>query len=260
MIKISHPDKQLFKKDKLSKLDLAIYYNEIAPLMLKQIRNRPLSVIRCHVEANDSCFFKKHPSQEKEYVETFFDGEDEYFYVRTKSQLVYQVQLGTVEFHIWGSKYPRIDSPNLMVFDLDPDEALPIKKLREATLLVKQTLTKLNLNPQLKTSGGKGYHIYLNISKKMDWQAFSNLAKEIALLIESEHPKIFTTSIKKSSRKNKIFIDYLRNKKGSTCVAPFSVRARAGAPISFPIPWDKLFEITPNEITIKNYKNYLDKT
>ena len=94
----------------------------------------------------------------------------------------------------------------------------------------------------------------------MDWQAFSNSAKEIALLIESEHPKIFTTSIKKSSRKNKIFIDYLRNKKGSTCVAPFSVRARADAPISFPIPWDKLFEITPKEITIKNYKNYLDKT
>ena len=168
-----------------------------------------------------------------------------------------QAQMGTVEFHIWGSKLPNIDTPNLMVFDLDPAPDVSVDKLRNACLLVKEILDELNLKSFLKTSGGKGYHICVPFKKKMSWEQFAEFSHNIALLLEQKHPNLFTTTIKKAERKGKIFIDYLRNKKGATCVAPYSLRARPHAPISFPISWADLKKIAPNEINIKNYKTYL---
>lgn len=256
-IKISSPDKVLFKKPKITKLDVAKYYNDIAPLMLKFLKNRLLSVIRCHSEAGESCFFKKHPSTDKNFVNSVLVDGEEYFYLNTKKQIVMQAQMGTVEFHIWDSTMPNIDQPNLMVFDLDPAPDVSLQTLREAVLKVKQVLDELKLKSFLKTSGGKGYHICVPFKKQMTWDAFADFSHNIALLLEQKHPNLFTTTIKKSARKGKIFIDYLRNKKSATCVAPFSLRARPNAPISFPIDWNKLNEISPNEINIKNYKQYL---
>lgn len=256
-IEISSPEKILFKKDKITKLDVANYYNDIAPLMLKFLNKRLLSVIRCHIEANDSCFFKKHPTTDKSFVNSVLVDGEEYFYISSKRQLIMQAQMGTVEFHIWGSRLPNIDQPDLMVFDLDPAPDVSLAVLRRACLLVKEILDELNLKSYLKTSGGKGYHICVPFKKKLSWDNFADFSHNIALLLEQKYPNIFTTTIKKSARKGKIFIDYLRNKKGATCVAPFSLRARPHAPISLPIPWDDLNKIAPNEINIKNYKKYL---
>ncbi len=256
-VEISNPQKIIYKKPKITKLEVVNYYYSIAPLMLKEIKNRLISVIRCHQGADETCFFKKHPTTDKNFVNTFIVDGNEYFYINNVKQLVYQAQMGSVEFHIWGSKVLDIEQPNLMVFDLDPAPNLPIEKLRYGVKLVKQVLDKLKLKSYLKTSGGKGYHICVPFKKKMSWEQFAEFSKQIAILLETKHSKLFTTTIKKSARTNKIFIDYLRNKKGSTCVAPFSLRARANAPISMPIAWNKLNKIAPNEITIKNYKNYL---
>ncbi len=257
-IEISSPEKILFKKDKITKLDVANFYNDIAPQMLKFLNKRLLSVIRCHVEANESCFFKKHPTTDKNFVNSVLVDGEEYFYISSNRQLVMQAQLGTVEFHIWGSMLPNIDQPNLMVFDLDPAPDVSLEILRKACLLVKDVLDELKLKSFLKTSGGKGYHICVPFKKKLSWDEFADFSHNIALLLEQKYPDIFTTTIKKSARKGKIFIDYLRNKKGATCVAPFSLRARPHAPISFPISWADLNKISPNEINIKNYKNYLN--
>jgi len=257
-IKITSPDKILFPKDKIKKIDIINYYIEVCQIMLPYLENRILSVIRCHDNIKGECFFKKHPSTEKKFVCLYKDKDEEYFYINKNHQLIYQVQNGTIEFHISAGNIKNKNKPNIMVFDLDPDENLSIEKLRSAVLKVKSVLDELGLQSFLKTSGGKGYHIVIPFSKTKDWESFYEFSRQIALLIENKWPKEFTTNLKKSKRKDKIFIDYLRNNQGSSCVAPYSIRARQGAPISMPISWDNLDKIKPNEVTIKNYKNYLN--
>lgn len=257
-LKITNPDKVLYPKQKITKLDVINYYMDISRFMLPYVKNRLISVIRCHDNIEKEKFFKKHPTTDKDMVETYLDGDEEYFYISNQTQLVYQAQMGTLEFHTWGSLVHKIEKPNIMVFDLDPDEKLPLNKLRMAVLKAKTVLDVLNLKSYLKTSGGKGYHILVPFNKNKGWDEFYEISKQIALLLENKWPKIFTTNIKKAERKNKIFVDYLRNNRGSTCVAPYSLRARDGASISFPISWDDLNKIKPSEITIKNYTKYIN--
>lgn len=260
ILKISNPDKLVYPKDHITKLDVINYYIDIAPHMLPFLKNRLLSIIRCHDGVKGECFFKKHPTTEKEMVEAFKVKDDEYFYIKDISQLVFQAQMGTIEFHPWGSKTTSMDKPDIMVFDLDPAEKLPINKLRDGVLKLKELLDELNLQSFLKTSGGKGYHILVPFSQSKDWESFENFSKQISLLLENRYPDIFTTNIRKEKRKDKIFIDYLRNSKGATCVAPYSLRARDSATISFPIEWEDLDKIKPNEININNYKKYLNNS
>ena len=259
-IKITNPDKIIYPKQKIKKIDIINYYVEVADLMLPYVENRLLSVIRCHEGAGKECFFKKHPTTDKKMVNIKRDKDEEYFFINEKYQLIYQAQMGTIEFHTWGSSVAKINIPNMMVFDLDPDEELSLTKLRHAVLKVKSVLDELNLVSYLKTSGGKGYHIVVPFATSKNWDTFYDFSKQIALVVEDRWPKDFTTNLKKVERKGKNFIDYLRNNRGSTCVAPYSLRARDNATISFPISWDDLGRIKPNEITIKNYKKYLNNS
>ena len=168
--------------------------------MLPYVENRLLSVIRCHEGIKGECFFKKHPTTDKEFVKTFKDKNEEYFFISTKEELVYQAQLGTIEFHTWGSKIQKVNKPDLMVFDLDPDEKLSLEKLRNASIKVKSVLDELHLKSFLKTSGGKGYHIVVPFSSSKSWDKFYDFSKQIALLIEQKWPQEFTTIIKKTSK------------------------------------------------------------
>ena len=257
--KLTNPDKILFPKEKLTKLDIFNYYLEINNLMLPYIENRLLSVIRCHDGINKEVFIKKHPSNDREYVNIILDENEEYFYINKDYQLLYQIQNGTLEFHTTSLPIKN-KGTSIMIFDLDPDEKLPLNKLKAAVLLIKSLLDDLNLVSFLKTSGGKGFHIFIPFKKVKNSDKFYEFSKKIALIAETKWPDVFTTNLKKEKRKNKIFIDYLRNNKKSTCVAPYSLRIREKAPISMPISWDKLKEIKPNEVTIKNYKKYLDNS
>ena len=250
-IKISSPDKVLYPNDNIIKLDVLKYYDKVAEMMLTFIKNRPLAVIRCH-DSIENGFFKKHPTTERDSVNTFFDGDEEYFYVKSKKDIIFQAQMGTIEFHTWGSKYPKIDQPSIMVFDLDPGEDISLERLREGVQDLKNVLTELRLEAFLKTSGGKGYHVAVPFKKCRDWETFSSFSKKVAELLELQFPKKYTTNIRKNQRQGKIFVDYLRNTKGATCVAPFSLRARNGAPISVPIAWKDLDKVAPSQITLKN--------
>lgn len=258
-IKISNPNKLIYENQNINKLAVIKYYYDISKLMLPHIKNRLLSVIRCHEGVNKECFFKKHPTNDKNMVNLFYDNNEEYFYIKTANQLIYQAQMGSIEFHTWASQINKLEQPNLMIFDLDPDEDLPLPKLRESVLKVKSVIDELNLTSFLKTSGGKGYHIVVPLKTK-NWDTFYNTSQQIALLVEQKWKNLFTTNIRKSQRNGKIFIDYLRNHRGSTCVAPYSLRAREKATISFPISWDSLKSVSPNEITIKNYKKYINNS
>lgn len=249
-IEISSPDKIIFPKCKITKLDVVKYYEKIAPIMLQHIQNRPLSVIRCHKNISET-FFKKHPNFKTPHTKTFTRDGEEYFYIDSIEGIIEQAQLGTLEFHTSGCFVQDLEKPNLMVFDLDPDEDLEIKNLRQGVLHLKEILDELKLPSHLKTSGGKGYHIVVPFSKGKSWKEFTDFSKNVALLLEAKHPTLYTTNIRKKERKNKIFIDYLRNDAHSTCVCPYSLRARENAPISMPIKWSELNKIAPNQITIK---------
>ena len=259
-IPITNPNKIVYPKQKIKKIDVINYYIEVGEFMMPFVENRLISVIRCHDTIEGECFFKKHPTQDKNMVKIKKVKGEEYFYINEISELVYQAQMGTIEFHTWASDVKNFSKPNVMVFDLDPDEKLELKKLRDAVTKTKSVLDELGLTSFLKTSGGKGYHIVVPFCQSKSWQSFYDFSKQVALILENKWKNIFTTNIKKSERKGKIFVDYLRNNRGSTCVAPYSLRVRAGAPISFPIAWEDLDKISPNEINLKNYKKYLNNS
>ena len=164
--------------------------------------------------------------------------------------LISEVQMNSYEFHIWGSTIKSLEKPDIMVFDLDPDEKLSIKKLREGVKNLKSILDKLNLKSYLKTSGGKGYHILVPIKEKLNWEEFRKTSKNIALLMEKTWPDKYTSNIRKNKRKDKIFIDWIRNTRTSTSVAPYSIRLKRKCSVSMPISWSELDKIKPNEITM----------
>ena len=256
-VEITSAEKIVYSKPKIKKIEVIKYYEDVCELMLPYLNKRLLSVIRCHEGVNENCFFKKHPTTETEYVEIFSDEDDLYFYVKNKKQMVYQTQMGTIEFHIWGSQIPKIDKPNMMVFDLDPDNKLSLSKLRQGVRHLKSILDELGLKSFLKTSGGKGYHVVVPFIPCKNWVVFNNFARLVAELLQQKFPNLYTTNIRKSERGGKIFIDWLRNSKGATCVAPYSLRSRDGASISWPIDWKDLDNIKPNEVNIKNYTKYI---
>lgn len=254
-VKITNPDKIIHGKYK--KIDVVQYYNDISSLILPFLANRPLSTIRCPQGTQGECFFKKHPSQERGQVEIINDEDKEYFYVKNKKQLIFQVQIGSIEFHPWLSSVKNIEKPDMMIFDLDPGEDVSLGKLRKAVLLLKDMLSDLGLATFLKTSGGKGYHILIPFASCKNWDSLANFAKQVAVILEEKYPHVFTSNIRKEKRHGKIFVDWLRNGKGATCVAPYSLRARDNLPISFPLAWEELGKIKPNQINIANYKKYL---
>ncbi len=256
-VEISNPNRIVYPSANIKKIDLAMYYEKVAPLMLPFLEKRLLSVVRCHDDVLGERFFKKHPTTEGDHVQNFFVGDEEYFYVKNKAEIVFQVQMGTLEFHTWGCKISSIEKPDIMVFDLDPSEDVSLDTLRDGVRKLKSVLDELNLKSFLKTSGGKGYHVVVPFSKAKDWNSFADFSKQVALLLEARWPNLFTSNIRKQQRTGKIFVDYLRNKKGATCVAPYSLRAREGAPISLPISWQALDKVAPNEVNIKNFSRYV---
>lgn len=223
--------------------------------MMPYLQNRVVSIKRCPQGTNQTCFFERNHHYEHEGIQPVKmksddDEQSTYFSIDAVSGLLYLAQLNTIEFHIWGSKASTIDFPDIMVFDLDPDEKMSLDQVRQGVKDLKNILDKLSLTSFLKTSGGKGYHVVLPFTSKQSWDKFFAFAKNVALLMEQTFPDKYTTNIRKQSRKNKIFIDFLRNKKSATSVAPYSVRAKAKATVSMPISWRELSTVAPDAITI----------
>lgn len=255
-IEITNPDKIIYPLEKIRKIDIVEYYQQIALYMMKYIINRPLAAIRCN-QGIDKTFFKKHPDKNKLGIDIFpienKEGKkQEYYSINDKLGIIEEVQSGTLEFHIWGCTKDSLNEPDYMVFDLDPDEGMELKQVRKGVKHLKMILDDCHLTSFLKTSGGKGYHVVVPFSQVKDWETFEDFSHKIALLMESMWPELYTTNMSKQKRRNKIFIDWLRNKKGSTSVAPYSLRARDNASVSMPIAWSELDKIAPNEITIKD--------
>lgn len=253
-IEITNPNKIIYQRGKITKKHVIDYYQKISPRMLPYLQNRLISTVRCPNGTNNEVFFKKHfkenPNLKVKYLLSKGKKED-YYYIDDIKGLLSEAQMNSIEFHIWGSNANNYNHPNYMVFDLDPDEKLNIDKVRQGVKDLKSILDSLNLKSFLKTSGGKGYHIVVPFKEKMTWLKFRKIAKNIALLMEQKWPDKYTSNMRKSKRNNKIFIDWVRNTKGATSVAPYSLRARNKCTVSMPIKWSELDIIKPDDIDIK---------
>jgi bifunctional non-homologous end joining protein LigD len=254
-IKITNPDKVIFDDPEITKADIVRYYEKVAGRMLPYVNQRILSIVRCPKGISQNCFYKKHPGPDSKGIVTIpvsnSDGETEdYFYIENVSGLLSEVQMGTLEFHTWGSRVAELEKPDIMVFDLDPDEGMELSRVRQGVQDMKNILAELSLKSYLKTSGGKGYHVVVPLKPAVTWEVFHDFAKRVAEVMEQKWPDRYTSNVRKVKRADKIFIDWIRNGRGATSIAPYSIRARKGAGISMPIAWDELDTIAPDGVNM----------
>ncbi len=254
-IKITSPGKVMFEDPEITKEDVVRYYAEVSERMLPYVSHRVLSIVRCPKGVSQSCFFKKHPGPDSKGIVIISipagDGEKEdYFYIENAYGLISEAQMGTLEFHTWGSRVDELEKPDMMVFDLDPDEGMDLYTVRQGVRDIKSILDELSLISYLKTSGGKGYHVIVPLKPAVSWDAFHNFAKRVAQVMEQKWPERYTSNVRKASRTNKIFIDWIRNGRGATSIAPYSIRARKKARVSMPITWGELDSIAPDGVTM----------
>ena len=242
-VQLSNADKLLWPKAKISKRDLLDYYASVWPRMAPFIINRPLSLLRAPDGIGGQRFFQKHASPGMhDAIGTLRDPEDkqEHLYIRDFNGLAALVQLGVVEIHVWGATIDAIETPDQIVFDLDPDEGLTAETVRAAAVDVKTHLEELGFTTFVKTSGGKGFHVLVPLKPKARWDEVKTFAHDFAAAMTQAAPERYTATLAKKARKGRIFIDYLRNGRGSTTVAPLSLRANDAAAISMPIAWQLL--------------------
>ncbi|HWG79590.1 MAG TPA: non-homologous end-joining DNA ligase [Stellaceae bacterium] len=244
-VRLTHPDKVLYPEQGITKQDLADYYLAAADRMLPHVTKRPLTLVRCPAGSERKCFYQRHAGSgvPDELGQVPIAGFAEpYLYIKDTAGLIALVQMGVLEIHPWGARIDRPDRPDRIVFDLDPGEGLDFAAVVAAALDVRERLERLGLAAFAKTTGGKGMHVVVPIARRHTWQAVKAFAKATAEAMAAGAPARFLTRIAKAERKGRIFIDYLRNDPTSTAVAPYSTRARAGAPVAMPLAWD---EVTP---------------
>ncbi|HEY9553671.1 DNA ligase D [Allosphingosinicella sp.] len=248
-VKISNPGRVIFPESKITKGQLADYYRAVAPLMLAWTANRPVSLVRCPQGRAKKCFFQKHdsgsfgkhvlhvPIAEKK------GGTEDYLYVADAAGILACVQMGTIEFHGWGSKVDAVEKPDRLIFDLDPDEGLGFDAVKKAARDLKRHLADMGLQTFPLLTGGKGLHIVVPLTPEAKWPTVKDFANRFALALAEAEPDRFTATMSKAKRKGRIFLDWLRNQRGATAIMPYSARAREGAPVSAPINWDELDEM-----------------
>ncbi len=248
-VRLTHPDKVLDPESGLTKQQLADYYWAIAPHMLPHIANRPISLVRCPDGTGRQCFYQKHvndtlpPNVESVGIRDKKSGKVEpYITLSTPETLAGLAQLGVLEIHPWGSCNDNLERPDRIIIDLDPDPAIPWSTLAGSADDIREQLKSLGLESFLKTTGGKGLHVVVPIKPEHDWPVIKQFAHAFVLEMEKRNSRLYLTKMTKSARVGRIFLDYLRNERGSTAVAPYSPRARAGAAVSMPLPWTALKE------------------
>lgn len=263
---ISSRERVIFPDSGQTKGALADYYAEVAPLMLPFAAGRPVSLVRCPQGRDKKCFFQKHDSgafgdavhhvaiTEKD------GGTEDYLFVEDMRGILQCVQMGTIEFHAWGARSAEVESPDRMIFDLDPDEGLDFGDVKLAARDIRARLSDLGLVSFAMLSGGKGVHVVVPLTPGHSWTVHKDFARRFAEALGMAEPDRFTANMSKAKRKGRIFIDWLRNQRGSTAVVPYSARARSGAPVAVPIGWNELKDMpTAHPFTISDAKRLRDR-
>jgi bifunctional non-homologous end joining protein LigD len=265
-IKISNRERVIYPDSGQTKGELADYYLRVAPLMLPWLAGRPISLVRCPQGRAKKCFFQKHdtgsfgPSVHHVPVTEKRGNVEEYIYVEDVAGLMACVQMGTIEFHGWGSLAREVEAPDRMVFDLDPDEGLDFEDVKKAAVDIHEKLADIGLTSFAMLSGGKGVHVIVPLTPGHSWEAHKDFSKRFAEALSMAEPDRFIANMSKAKRVGKIFVDYLRNQRGATAVLPYSARAREGAPVAVPIAWGELMDFKDaHPFSISDGKRLLDR-
>ena len=234
-VALTNPDRVLFPDIGLTKLDLARYYETVAPFMLPYVARRPISLVRCPEGYTKECFFQRHAMKGmsdtiKEVPIPGGESKKKYLYIEGAPGLFGLVQIGVLEIHDWGVSLDRIDAPDRLVFDLDPDEGLDLGTLKAAAVEVRDFLADLGFKSFLKSTGGKGLHLVAPLTPKLGWDEVKAFAKAVADALVSARPDRYTANPLKKTREGKIFVDYLRNQRGGSAIVNYSTRAKKGRP------------------------------
>lgn len=263
-VAITHPERVLYPEQGVTKADVARHYETLAPWILPHLRERPLSLLRCPEGLNGECFFQKHPDRHfakdvpRVAIPEKRGGTSDYVYVDSAADLVWLVQYGVLEFHPWGCQIDDLERPDTLVFDLDPGPGLAWRVIAETAKSLRERLATLGLNSFLQATGGKGLHLIVPVIPELDWEQAKAFARAVSRAHAHDAPKHLTTNMAKSKRKGKVFLDYLRNGRGSTSIARYSTRAKSGATVATPLRWDELStNATANRYTVNNVSRRL---
>jgi bifunctional non-homologous end joining protein LigD len=247
---LTHPDKIIYPKEKLTKRDVANYFQASDKWILPHIKDRPLALVKCPQGAAAKCFFSKHEG----------NPDQAFVMIGSPEQLMHAIQMGTIEIHPWGCHRDTIDNPDQIVMDLDPAGDVGFGAVKDAALELKEMLEKLGLRSFLKVTGGKGLHVQFPFEPLYSWDQVKEFAKTIALEMVSRKPKLYTANMSKKVRGGKIFVDYLRNGRGATAIAPYCLRARAESAVAMPLDWKDLKALkSANLFTMKKALEHLSK-
>jgi bifunctional non-homologous end joining protein LigD len=261
-VRFSHPEKVLYPEQGVTKGELGEYYERISDWILPHLVNRPLTLVRCPEGRAKQCFYQKHIGDNVPPAVYRVDvGDDQpYGAIDSLTGLLSLAQMGVLEIHIWGAHRDRIEQPDYLVFDFDPDEGLDWARVVEGALAMRAFLGDLGLKTFLKTTGGKGLHVVLPIARKDDWDEAKAFTKAVSEAMVAAEPEKYTSKLPKASRKGKIFIDYLRNGRGATSICAYSTRARENAPVSVPLFWEELeTDVRGNTYTLRTLPERLEK-
>lgn len=262
---VSHPERVLFPDSKITKGELASYYQLVGETMLPFVTNRPLMLVRCPEGVGTTCFHQKHPSMEKippglhgvpirEEKETAT-----HMVLDNAAGLIALTQMSVLEIHTWGSKADDIEHPDRIIFDLDPGDGVKWTEVIDATRQVRERLEAMGLKSFAKTSGSKGLHVMVPIRPSANWDQVKGFAMALAMEMVQDDPANFVGKMTKSIRGGKIYIDYLRNGRGATCVAAYSTRAKPGAPVSVPVSWEALGRVkSAAAFTLRTVDSWLE--
>ena len=247
---LTHPEKILFPKHKITKLRVAEFYDSIQSWMLPLMVDRPLSLNRCPNGVKGQCFFQKHKGKgdpdelhSKVVYSGYKEENEEILYIDSVNGLISLVQMGAFEVHQWGSLRSDIDHADHIVFDLDPDPGVKWPIVRDAAFELRELLMQLELESFVKVTGGKGLHVQVPVDPIYDWDQIKGFSKTVAQHLSTKYPNRFLHQMSKSKRKGKIFLDYLRNGYGATAVSPFSVRANVNASVAMTVSWEDLKKV-----------------
>jgi bifunctional non-homologous end joining protein LigD len=245
-IRLTSPDKLLWADAGVTKLDLANYYREMADHLLTYVKDRPLSLVRCPEGYEGECFFQKHHNPSTpDAIETVSikekdGGKADYLVIHNAAGVVAAAQVGALELHVWGSRTDSIEKPERIVFDLDPDEGLDFEDVKQAAFELRDVLASVDLKSFPLLTGGKGIHVIVPIARTQEWPKVKAFASGLARMLAKASPDRYVAQASKAKRTGRIFIDWLRNERGATAVAPFSPRRREGAPVATPVSWEEL--------------------
>jgi bifunctional non-homologous end joining protein LigD len=244
-VKLTSPDKIVYPEGNITKAQLVAYYDAVSERMMRHVAERPLSLLRRPTGTNKP-FFQKHdsggfPDAFKKVKIPETTGEtDIYLYIDEPAGLAASVQMSALELHIWGSHIDKLEHADRIIFDIDPDEGLDFAATRQAAIDIHDRLAKWGLESFPMVTGGKGIHVIAPLRRTLEWPEIKLFCRTFAEKLALDEPDRFTANIRKAKRTGRMFVDYLRNERGATAVAPFSTRAKPGAPCAVPLAWDEL--------------------